>query len=238
MDASFIQEVVKLAAPTLLDVDGKKYSNQSLKLIEHDPRPDTLAVSTLTAINDFFEHNLDLVKRDQVLLHVESHKSVAILGPAKEPSLKRTVFLRTTTEEGAFQFGKWMDPETFIINLQVEFSETGDLAKILQVVGNIKDEKVVNHSDDGVSQTVQTKVGVHLGENSPIPNPVKLRPWRTFREIEQPESTFIFRARGGGDGQPPSFALFTAGGGLWKLNAIASIVEWCREQVKDVATIA
>ena len=33
-----------------------------------------------------------------------------------------------------------------------------------------------------------------------VPNPVKLRPYRTFAEIEQPESSYVFRIKDGDRG--------------------------------------
>ena len=46
-----------------------------------------------------------------------------------------------------------------------------------------------------------------------VPNPVTLRPFRTFIEVEQPESKFIFRMREGG-----RCAIFEADGahGSWR----------------------
>lgn len=238
MDKSFIEKIAELGEAKLHEVAGKTYSDKDLILIEHDPRPATLEVSTLTAISDYMKYSLEKVKPSDVILHVESHKSVALLGPALPPSMKRTVFLKASTVEGGFKFGEFMDSETFIINMQVEFVPNEAMAVILKIIGNIKDERVINHSDSGVAQTVQVKVGVSLADNAVIPNPVRLKPWRTFREIEQPESTFIFRVRGGGDKGPPTCALFPAGGNVWKLDAIASIKEWIEDNVKDVPVLA
>ena len=43
---------------------------------------------------------------------------------------------------------------------------------------------------------------------------VKLRPYRTFLEVEQPESDFLIRIREGGE-----IGFFEADGGAWKLFA-------------------
>ena len=86
--------------------------------------------------------------------------------------------------------------------------------------------------DNGVSQqTVTTAGGVVLVGTAPVPNPVTLAPYRTFREIEQPESLFVLRMRTGKDGEKPTAALFEADGGSWKLEAIKRIAAYLREQV-------
>jgi hypothetical protein len=67
----------------------------------------------------------------------------------------------------------------------------------------------------------------------PIPNPVKLSPFRTFIEVEQPESLFVLRGRKG-----PQWALFEADGGLWKIKAIQNIKNWLEKKELNVPIIA
>src|SRR5437870_4623366 len=73
---------------------------------------------------------------------------------------------------------------------------------------------------DGFSQTVTVKAGITRVEKAIVPNPVTLIPFRTFREVEQPSSSFILRLTGG---EKPKAALFEADGGQWKLEAIKNI---------------
>ena len=64
-----------------------------------------------------------------------------------------------------------------------------------------------------------------------MPNPVRLRPYRTFAEIEQPESEYVFRIMD--DGQGPSFKLVEADGGLWKSAAMMKIKEYFNLALTD-----
>jgi hypothetical protein len=50
---------------------------------------------------------------------------------------------------------------------------------------------------------------------------VVLAPYRTFVEVTQPESDFVFRMQNG-----PRCALFEADGGAWKLTAMRHIKEY------------
>lgn len=65
------------------------------------------------------------------------------------------------------------------------------------------------------------------------PNPVTLAPYRTFREIAQPESQFVFRLRGGVEGALPHAALFEADGAEWKLAAVGRIASFLRRALHD-----
>ncbi|MDF9627266.1 hypothetical protein P5775_32030, partial [Bacillus cereus] len=78
--------------------------------------------------------------------------------------------------------------------------------------------------DDGVSQAVTVKTGVASRGNAKVPNPVQLSPYRTFVEVKQPESKFVFRMREGA-----RCGLFEADGGAWKLEAMNNIKEYLNE---------
>lgn len=91
------------------------------------------------------------------------------------------------------------------------FIENEDRNKLLKVSGNIKEENVKSVGDDGVSQSAAIKVGVASVAEVVIPNPVILAPFRTFPEVIQPESKFIFRMQTG-----PQCALYEADGGAWR----------------------
>lgn len=64
-----------------------------------------------------------------------------------------------------------------------------------------------------------------------VPNPVKLRPYRTFHEVEQPASDFIFRMK---SERGISCALFEADGGAWENAAMANIKNYLEFELADV----
>ena len=77
------------------------------------------------------------------------------------------------------------------------------------------------------------KTGLASKSDAIIPSPVTLKPYRTFTEVEQPESQFVFRMKEDKyDGV--QCALFEADGGAWKLHAMESIQEYLEEQLKGV----
>lgn len=62
-----------------------------------------------------------------------------------------------------------------------------------------------------------------------MPNPVVLAPYRTFTEVEQPKSPFVFRIRQTGD--EVQAALFAADADAWKREAIANIRDWFEQHI-------
>lgn len=98
----------------------------------------------------------------------------------------------------------------------------------MKVIGNIKEENVRNTGDNGFSQAVTMQTGITSVDDVIVPNPVKLAPYRTFLEVEQPTSEFVFRMKDG-----PRAALFEADGGVWRNVAIHNIKNYLLEAFKE-----
>lgn len=99
---------------------------------------------------------------------------------------------------------------------------------LLKVVGNVKEENVRETGDNGIAQAVTIKTGVASAADVLVPNPVSLAPYRTFLEVEQPASSFIFRMKDG-----PSGAIFEADGGAWRNQAIANVREYLATELES-----
>lgn len=99
------------------------------------------------------------------------------------------------------------------IALRTRFQETGDSLYAMKLVNDISLGAKVIYNDNGVATTVTTKSGVSLQTNEAIRPIVKLRPYRTFQEVEQPESTFLIRINDRG------ISFIEADGGMWRLTA-------------------
>lgn len=118
-----------------------------------------------------------------------------------------------------------------------------DKDDVLQFAGTVQDGTVANYGDNGISQSATIKTGILDVEDRIIPNPVHLMPYRTFIEVEQPTSQFIFRMKSGrGDGV--SCALFEADGGAWENEAMQNVkcylvseFEKMKEQLGDLKII-
>lgn len=199
------------------------------------PQAEPLTINTLSGIVDYLKVNVDVLDPAALMLHVSSHDKVSLIGDLTEHFRQRETFVLASCENlfrKEFQFGAYYDSENFIIALQSLFLPTPMRDAVLKIVGNIKDETVSNFSDDGVSQSVVAKSGIARVEQVEVPNPVALRPYRTFREVQQPESLFVLRMQKG-NGSLPKCALFEADGGMWKLEAIESIKAYLSQNIGD-----
>lgn len=66
-------------------------------------------------------------------------------------------------------------------------------AYLLDLLSRMTNENSVSTNDNGVTQTVEARQGVALNALIEIKPRVMLRPFRTFLEVEQPESEFLLR---------------------------------------------
>ena len=121
-----------------------------------------------------------------------------------------------------------MDPEPFIIGLQCHFVEDPALRGLVQFVSSLTAENVAIAEDDGISQTATVRQGIALKATKKVDPKVRLRPYRTFREVDQPPSQFLLRLRNR-ENAPPSCALFEADGGFWKIEAVENIAEYLKD---------
>ena len=156
------------------------------------------------------------------MVHVISENYVKLISNIMKDSGRET-YMAASALNPTFNFGNYYGVESFIIAMQSCFVPNDDSAQILKVVGNIREEAVKQTSDDGISQAVMAKSGIATVEMVSVPNPVILAPYRTFIEVEQPASKFVFRMKQGQGGSGPSCALFEADGGAWRLEAMKRI---------------
>ena len=232
IDRSFIEKIEEMSKAEIIDVCGLSYATKKLNPVD-DPAPAALSISTLTGIVDYVQ--LNYLEDGAHFIHVGSAFAKVIdVGQTKFGNWK--VRLVAEAIQNKFSFGNFYDVESFNIALQAYFVQDDAIRSILSIVGNLSDGLVRSFSDDGITQEVTAKVGITRKENLAVPNPVTLLPYRTFIEVEQPASQFVFRMRSGD--KSPSCALFEADGGLWKNEAIQNIKAWLRERLPSMAIIA
>jgi hypothetical protein len=220
-----LQYLIELGKPGVFYENGQAFSSQKLHLIE-EPTPEAIRVRSLSGLVDYLKSNFDEYER--LMVHVSSPTLVSCFSQLNG-DCKRSEYIKAEAMLPSFDFDRWYDTENFNIKLQSCFVKNEDRDIMLKVVGNIKEETVSTVGDDGVSQAVVAKTGVATVSNVKVPNPVVLKPYRTFIEVDQPESEFIFRMQSG-----PRCALFEADGGKWKLDAMNNIKKYLQQELKEL----
>jgi len=221
----FVEKIVSLGWPTIVPQGGLSYTDKPLNLIV-PPCASVVGLSTLTGLVDVITQKLDGMDLTQWAVQVVSHAEVRLIRRETDMYGRRVVLASVKLDDGVpFTFGRFLDREEFVIGLAAKFVPNGDLQEVLKMCSTLQVCTVAISEDDGVSQRTTVKQGVTLKEQVTVKGRVQLSPYRTFREIEQPESTFVFRLKSR-DGAVPECGLFEADGGKWKLDAMLAIKAW------------
>lgn len=191
----------------------------------NDGASEPLHVHTLTGVVNYIKDTAERQGKE-LIISVLDERRVIVYGALDHFGQRETlVFAEAIVPE--FAYGNFYDVEVLNIRLQAQFQETSDQKAILKLIGNLREEESKTSTDDGTTQVVSARTGVAAVNNVKVPNPVELQPYRTFLEVEQPVSQFVFRLQSG-----PSGALFAADGGQWRNEAITSVAEYLKQQLQ------
>jgi hypothetical protein len=231
-----IDKILSLGTPNEILFNGLTFTDKPLTRLT-PPEADEVKVSTLQGLVDLYKSDLDAINTNaKVLVHVTSPFSVELISKDADFYGRRHLWVKAQypTDIQRFPFGQFLNPENFVIAVQSGFqrvlvqNDNGsmalDLDYVLRTASGISAGTTQTSEDDGISQTVNMKRGVVLKGTDMLKSRVNLAPFRTFPEIDQVLSQFIFRAQG--DEQNIKLALFEGDGGRWRLNAVAAISAW------------
>lgn len=231
MTRDALQYVVGLKTAEVLDINGGKYVDKNVQRVDKEIRASAIQMNTLTSLVDYLKAGVDSMA-DKMLVQVVSPMKVIVLSML-DADRKREELVDVEAMIPDFEYGRYMGNERFIIALQSKFIANDDRALLLQFAGTVKDESIAQYGDDGVTQKATIKTGITSVGDAVVPNPVKLRPFRTFIEVEQPESAFVFRMRQA-EGHGVECAIFEADGGAWKNAAMKSIKEYLQYELAEL----
>lgn len=234
MTRDFIEKLQEMDTPHTFETSNGTYCDKDLNRIPTATAvKQPLHTETLTSIVDYIRSNADasaLSESGRFIVHVENYNR-AVLYKELNADKNRDTLISAKYGTEDFGFGQFMPLEQFIISLQAAFVQDGSTAQLLSFVSSVRNDSSVTQNDDGVGQTVTVRQGISLAQKVTAPNPVALRPYRTFAEIEQPESNYVFRIKKTDDGAYA--ALFPADGDHWKHTAITSIANYLESELLD-----
>lgn len=236
MIAEAIDKILDIARPTEIVVRGEHYSTIPLTRMQKDLRAEPLEVATLTSLVRYIKEFNENLKDTPLLVRVVSPTRVE-LTTALDGDRKREILMIVHAELPRIPFGSYIDNEKMLITVQAMFIDDPetDRAAVLKFAGTVTTGSIKEYGDDGVTQTATVKQGVASKTTAIVPSPCVLRPFRTFPEVEQPASKFIFRMRD--DGDEVKAALFEADGGAWQNEARENIRKYLDDQVGIAVTV-
>lgn len=223
-----LEYIVGLKTPVITEIDGNTYSDKPLNRISYVPYAKTIGMKTLTSLVEYIKANIDSMS-ERMIVHVVSPTEVHLYS-SLDADRKREHLVEVNAELPDFRFGSFIDHESFVIALQSKFVSNADRDLVLKFAGTVEDGTVAEYGDDGVTQKATIKTGVASKADAVVPNPVNLIPYRTFLEVQQPASDFIFRMKSSCGVQ---CAIFEADGGAWKNEAMSRIKNYLALELSE-----
>ncbi len=221
-----IQAIIEENRVEIKEIDGRQFSTKPLieiKPVKNEAKE--IRFSDLSSI-------VEIVKREKYRFHyplyinIETEKAVTVL-TSMDNEKERERPYSALAEGSKFNFGRGYDYENFVISIRSLFTQSQETANLLQLLKKVANVESVEVEDDGISQQVVAKQGAMLASDIKISPILKLAPFRTFIEVEQPESEFLFRI------SEKTFALYEADGGAWKIRAKQNIRAFFEQSLKD-----
>lgn len=212
---AFAEYIIGLKREETVVAAGNTYSTSDLTRLDKEEFVDPIQVRSLSGLVDYIKSNFDHER--ELMVHVASPTTVRVFDSLNRDNDRRT-YISAQAMLPEIQFERYLNRENFNVMLQACFVDSIYKGTVLKFVSSIIEENSVAQNDDGISQRVTAKTGIATRGEVDVPNPVSLKPFRTFVEVAQPESEFVLRLREGGQ-----VGLFEADGGAWELNAMANI---------------
>lgn len=229
-----MEYIASISAPNIEEIKGEAYSDKPLHRISYVPRASSIEMNTLSSLVDYIKSGVDIFP-EKMIIHVISPTHVSMYS-ALDAERKREEVVEVKANVPAFGFNQFIDHESFCIGVQSKFidgiSVANDKALLLKFAGTVESGSLAEYGDDGVSQKATVKTGIASKGEALVPNPVTLMPYRTFVEVDQPISIFIFRMKEDKYSKGIQCALYEADGGAWKIEAMANIKTYL---VKELA---
>lgn len=193
--------------------------------------PDTLPLHSLEALVKMVQ--TEAANMDTPLyITIPDYLTARCFGhPDPDARYFRQVYYEAkATDVPGFRDG-FREQEKAIIELRSRFAPGDGVDYLLDLLSRISKDSGVSTTDNGVSQTVEARQGVALKVTTQVKSRVPLRPFRTFQEVEQPESEFLLRLDEEGN-----IGLFEADGGMWKLTARQTIKAFLEDKLAGLVS--
>lgn len=229
---AMIEKIEKMAGPKVYDIGDEHFA--SANLVRIDPKkdfPKSITLTGLESVCKMVENEAnDLFPGDQVLIQVMDYRKVRVF-TTLDAEMDRCWLYECDADTPKIRVNTYMSHEEAVVQLRSLYIPGADTEYLLQLLSSISKESKVTSSDNGVTQTVEARQGIALTNAVPVKPRVTLRPFRTFLEVDQPESDFLLRLDNGGD-----VGLFEADGGVWKLEATRNIAAYFESKLAELVS--
>ena len=193
------------------------------------PAPEGFTTNTLSGLVTMLKAK-ECADWPMIYVHVRGPREVFALTTPRE-DFKRAALFSAKQDVPEIIYGRFIDREEMIIMLRSKFVQTEDCTTLISLIGKVKEDNTRETNDDGISQSVIAKAGIAVVGTIPVKPIQSLKPYRTFMEVDQPASEFLFRIKEGDMG------IFEADGGLWRNTATTNIAAYLEEELAGIPNI-
>lgn len=234
MFEALIEQIQKAVEPITVNLNGENYFSRNVYLPPEAPTVKTRNVLSLQGLIEYCKLDPDAAIENGAFLLVSSPTNVRLVSPFFGRHEQHHVFVEADCHSLLpirKDYISYLEVEDFILRIQnffVQSEVTEDLLQILSRI-EIKDESAIE--DDGLSQSVTTRSGISTLTQKELPRWIPLRPYRTFPEIEQPSSDYVFRMKQ--SGKEAYAKLSESESPQWKVEAMNSIRQYLTEKLGE-----
>lgn len=227
MLAKMIDKIVSLKKTETFEINGQTYTDGDLTRVPpHVDRPREIEVSSLDSIVKLIRTEIEKVGTT-VMVQAKTYKTVEVM-TTYLGDFSRNALYTAEADAPGLRTG-WRDHETALIELRSLFIPNRGTEYLLDLLSRMTDEHSVHTTDNGVTQKVEARQGVSLNALVEVKPRIELQPFRTFLEVDQPESEFLLRVD-----STKGIGLFEADGGIWKLEAKRNIADYFTKNLSDL----
>lgn len=214
----------------IIEIDGVKLWKDTKRIVDLNNYHNAIKLNSLLGMIEFINSQFDKEEISNLILLIDDHENVMLISKPNRNKV-REVFARCElpNQFKSFEFGRYMQVNDFIIKMYSLFAFSEDHQSVIEKASKVKLTIDSEVSDDGSSTSRKSSSKVVSDSQSHI---FKLAPYRTFREIRQVESLFIFRTDNN-----LNLALFEADGGSWIIETKQRIRDFILKEVEDLTII-
>ncbi|GHS85587.1 hypothetical protein AGMMS49957_01970 [Synergistales bacterium] len=230
-----IEKIVELAKVDVIEVEGNSFiaakDGSGVQQIRPDTEfPKTLNLYSLDALVQMVKTEAPTAFTGPFYINAQGHDDVICYTQPLDVLRKRRGELYTVKAKDipGWEENVQFSFEEALIAIRTRFQQTPDSDYLLKLLSDITNGAKITFTDNGIASTVVSQKGIALQENAVIRPIVRLKPYRTFQEVDKPESEFHIRVSERG------IKFVEADGGMWKLTARRTVADYLAQKLDEM----
>ena len=198
-----IEKILEISSKFTIEKldDGREYKigpNGILKL--EPPVPETISFKTLSAMVDYINWTAAnaedrTASPAKTFIHIAGFREVMLRTGLMGAWLDRYTLAVSSAVRNEYPYGQYLDAKDFVVHLQTCFKDTPVRTELLKAFSNVASSSIKISKDDGISEEIEVRQTITRSEAVELRNPIILKPFVTFSEIEQPDVPYILRMK-------------------------------------------